>query len=229
MTYKLMDILNEVLGESNGNDTWYHGSEDSRTIEKLGGFESRTMAVTYIEDFEKHEIILNKLRHARANNATRDMKTELSNELRKLSKKYTYNTPIFLTNKHSVARTYADPARALDYQNATQKIFTVDVNCNKIVTIKAKGKRFRFIDIDLVKRGFIHAGVNTDTLDNVIKMFTYNTGGTKSGIKTDVVAAIAHYLKFDCVDVVGVLDSYDGGKLQSTVKMVLNPKDVTIK
>ncbi len=45
----------------------------------------------------------------------------------------------------------------------------------------------------------------------------------EKGIRTDDIAAIGNWLKFDCIDVVGVLDSYRGGKESSTVRMVLDP------
>jgi hypothetical protein len=50
-----------------------------------------------------------------------------------------------------------------------------------------------------------------------------------TGIKTDTIAAIADYLGFDCVDVMGVLDSYEGGTLKSTVRIVLSPEKLKIK
>jgi len=49
------------------------------------------------------------------------------------------------------------------------------------------------------------------------------------GIKTDVIAAIGDWLGFECIDVVGVLDSYHGGNIKSTVRMVLDPTNLKIK
>ena len=59
-------------------------------------------------------------------------------------------------------------------------------------------------------------------------MFNYYISDNK-GIQTDVIAAIGNYLGFDCIDVIGVLDSYHGGTVKSTVRMVLNPSNVRIK
>ena len=43
-----------------------------------------------------------------------------------------------------------------------------------------------------------------------------------------MVAAIGEWFGFDFIDVVGVLDSYEGGSTKSTVRMVFNPKDLKI-
>ena len=59
-------------------------------------------------------------------------------------------------------------------------------------------------------------------------MFNYYISDNK-GIETDVIAAIGNWLDFDCIDVVGVLDSYHGGTVKSTVRMVLDPTNVKIK
>lgn len=57
-------------------------------------------------------------------------------------------------------------------------------------------------------------------------MFNYYISDRK-GIQTNVVAAMGKWLGFDSIDVVGILDSYHGGSVQSTVKMVFDPRDVT--
>ena len=52
--------------------------------------------------------------------------------------------------------------------------------------------------------------------------------GVERGIKTNSIAAIADWLGFDYVDVVGVLDSYHGGSTKSTVRMVFDPNNIEI-
>ena len=133
-----------------------------------------------------------------------------------------------MSDKHSIAKTYADPKRAFDYQNALEKVFEVAVDCDKIAKIVATGDRFRFISIDKVRQGFINSGVSLEEIDKLISMFNYYISDNK-GIQTDVIAAIGNYLGFDCIDVIGVLDSYHGGTVRSTVRMVLNPSNVRIK
>jgi hypothetical protein len=79
-----------------------------------------------------------------------------------------------------------------------------------------------------VKKGFINSGVSEEEVDRLISMFNYYISDSK-GIKTDVIAAIGNWLDFDCIDVIGVLDSYHGGTVKSTVRMVLDPTIVKIK
>jgi len=49
------------------------------------------------------------------------------------------------------------------------------------------------------------------------------------GIQTDVIAAIGDWLGLDCIDVIGVIDSYQGGNTKSTVRIVLDVDKVKIK
>ena len=207
------------------NENWYHGTPDSRELDKKG-FTKRTTSVDYIDDIQKYRKTQEQMRMAREND---DMETyhELLDKIGDFKKTYTYQTPIFLSDKLNVAKTYADPQRAFDYQNATQKVYKVDVDCDKVVKIIATGDRFRFISVEKVKNGFINAGVSEDKIDELINKFNYYVQNNK-GIKTDVIAAIGSYLGFDCIDVVGVLDSYHGGRIRSTVRMVLDHKLIRI-
>jgi hypothetical protein len=204
-------------------ENWYHGTPDARAVEERGGFESRTITVDYVEDllgYREHQNLLNQARET-----NEDRYFELLDETSSFIKKYSYPSPIFLSNKYSVAKTYADPKRAWDYQNAVEKVFSVDVICDKVVEIIARGDRFRFINTDRVREGFIDAGIGSDDIDYVIQMFNYQVQNN-SGIQTDAVGAIGHYFGFDCIDVIGVLDSYMGGKEMSTVRMVLDSSKI---
>lgn len=209
------------------NENWYHGTPDAREVEKNCGFHDKTIVVSYVSDPNGLKQHLEKMNVARENG---DMDTyhKLLDVVGNFKKNFTYKKPIFLSDKYSVAKTYADPQRAFDYQNASEKVYEVDVNCNKIVKIIATGDRFRFIPIDKVKNGFINSGISEDVINKTISMFNFDVP-INSGIKTDVIAAIGNYLGFDCIDVVGVLDSYKGGSVKSTVRMVLNPSNVQIK
>ena len=218
------------IGDLNPNmikHVWYHGTPDAREIEKLGGFNENTIDVDYITDPIKFKQLQEKINIAKQNNDTENY-NKLLNTVDNFKKHFTYKKPLFLSNKYSIAKTYADPKRAFDYQNALEKVYEVEINCNKTVKIIADGDRFRFLNIEKVKSGFINAGVDKNEIDNLILMFNYYISDNK-GIKTDVVGAIGNWLKFDCIDVIGVLDSYHGGNVKSTVKMVLNPTNVKIK
>jgi len=209
------------------NEDWYHGSPDAREIEKSMGFTDNVISVEYVEDPIKYKQIQVDLKTTRES-GDMDKYHEILNQVSSYKKNYKYNKPVFLSDKHSVAKTYADPQRSFDYQNAEEKIYSVDVDCNKILKILAPGERFRFLNVDSVKNGFISAGVDENEIDKLISMFNFYVQDNK-GIKTDVIGAIGSWLHFDCIDVIGVLDSYHGGSTKSTVKMVLNPKSIKIK
>jgi hypothetical protein len=209
------------------NENWYHGTPDAREIEKVGGFTHKIMSVDYVTDLNGLKELYINMKNAKEN-GDMDLYHKLLNNVDNYKKDFTYKKPLFLTDKHSVAKTYADPHRAFDYQNAVEKVFEVDVNCNKIAKIVATDERFRFISIDKVKQGFMNSGVSEEEIGKLILMFNYYVSDNK-GIKTDVIAAIGNWLNFDCIDVVGVLDSYHGGIVKSTVRMVLDPTNVKIK
>ena len=82
-------------------------------------------------------------------------------------------------------------------------------------------------DIKNVKQGFINAGVSEEDFDKISGRLNFALGVEK-GIKTNSIAAMADWLGFDYVDVVGVLDSYNGGSTKSTVRMVFDPNNVEI-
>lgn len=46
----------------------------------------------------------------------------------------------------------------------------------------------------------------------------------KTKIKTDLIGSIGEWFGVDTIDVIGVLDSYNGGSKKSTVRMAFNPK-----
>lgn len=215
-----------LISEDFDSKTWYHGTPDSREIQKVGGFSKRTTTVTYVENVNGYNEHMDKLKNARQSGDDK-LYHQLLSKTSDFKKEYTYNTPIFLSDKKNVASTYADPKRAFDYQGAVEKVYEVKVNCSKKAIVFASGQRFRFLNIDPVKKGFVDSGQSEETINNLIAMFNYNVKN-KRGIETDKIGAIAHYLGYDCVDVVGVLDSYHGGKTKSTVKMVFDPSNIKI-
>lgn len=218
----MIKIVNLLLESSN----WYHGTPDSREVEKLGGFDSRVMKVKYVSDLDRYNQLQLDMQDANTSNDSTKY-INLVRELESLIKEFKYNKPIFLSDSYKVAKTYADPKRAFDYQDATQKVFEVEVNCNKVVRIDVPGEQFRFLSIDKIVKSFVSAGSPMDKVVELISMFNYYNKDAQ-GIQTDVVAAMGNWFGYDCIDVVGVLDSYMGGTDRSIVRMVLNPSDVRI-
>lgn len=218
-------IIRKFLKESKDSDVWYHGTPDVRDLEKEGGFTEKIMSVEYIDDINAFEKLQDELIKSRESEDGRYFK--LLDMVPKLKKQFKMRKPIFLTNDMSVARTYANPKRAFDYQGAVEKILKVKVKKGHGVEIVATGDRFRFIDTDKVRRGFLNAGVGSEEFEEVLNKFTFYLNN-KKGIKTDMVAAIGEWFGFDYIDVIGVLDSYNGGSIKSTVRMVFNPGDIEI-
>lgn len=216
-----MDYIRQVVTETIKEKIWFHGTPDSREIEKEGGFKELTIKVDYINDIEGLKSLQQKMNKAKKD-GDETLYLTLLNEASKFYSTFFFKKPLFLTDKRDVASTYTNLQRAFDYQNAEPKIYSVEVQCDKLVQISAFGDRFRFINVNKVKEAFIKAGISEEEIETVIKMFNYYVP-ENSGIRTDVIAAIGNWLGFDCIDVIGVLDSYQGGSIKSTVRMVLNP------
>ena len=203
-------LLREGLIKETKN-VWYHGTPDVRGLEKEGGFDHRTLTTDYISDMDTFNELQSKLTTAR-DSGNEDEYHRLLDMVPKLKKTFTIRKPIFITDKYEVAKTYADASRSMDYQNAKERVLQVSVNTNKGVTIVSTGDRFRFIDLAKVKRGFMGAGVSEQDFDAVFNKFNWYVRD-KSKIKTDLIAIIGEYFGFDYIDVIGVLDSYNGGGL----------------
>lgn len=217
--------IRNVLIEAMSDKVWYHGTPDVREIEKSGGFTDKFLNIDYVDDIDGWNNFQSQLKTARESGNENEY-FELLSKADGFRKNAKIRKPIFLTDVYSVAKTYADKT-PFDYQNAIDKVLRVSVKDGKGVVVSAPGSRFRFIDIEPVKRGFISAGVDPVELDLIIRKLNYALGVEK-GIRTDDIAAIGDWLGFDYIDVVGVLDSYEGGKTRSTVRMVFNPSDIKI-
>ncbi len=223
----LKQNLRKILLENNHDEIWYHGTPDVRALEQAGGFDENIISVEYIKDLDSFNDIQNKLQLAREN-GNEDLYFKLLDQVPNYKSRYKMQKPVFLTNDYSVAKTYADPSRSMDYQNAKEKVLKVTLNPGgKALTINAYGDRFRFISLNKVKRGFLSSGISENEFTQLYNQFNYFRRSDE-GIKTDNLASIAHFCGFDYVDVIGVLDSYDGGKIKSTVRMVFDPKNINI-
>lgn len=205
---------------------WYHGTPDVRELEKEGGFTHRTISIQYIKDLETYYNLQSKMKKAREE-GNEDTYFKYIDMVPKTYAHFKMRKPIFLTNDSSVAKTYTNPHRASDYQNSKEKLLKVNVTDGSVVTIIATGDRFRFIDLNKVKRGFLNAGISEENFNDVIKRFTYYQN-TDKGIKTDTIAVLGEWFGFDYIDVLGVLDSYEGGSRKSTVRMVFEPKNIKV-
>jgi hypothetical protein len=221
----IKNILRSRLNEIINNKVWYHGTPDVRELEKEGGFGERTTSVDYIENIDVYNQLVDKLDQYRGKDDARYH--EVLNQIPKLKQQFKFRTPIFLTNDYSVAKSYADPNRSMDYQNSVEKVIKVVSQDGLNVKIASHGQKFRFIELNNVRAGFINAGVSPEEFDRVVSMFNFMLRD-KTKIKTDMIGSIGEWFNIDTIDVIGVLDSYSGGNTKSTVRMAFNPQMLKI-
>lgn len=192
--------------------TWYHGTPDVREVEAFGKFIQRSESSLVVTNLDAWKNAQEKLRTL---------------DYEKNNQEYaSWKKPVFLTNMRSVAKTYADDTRAFDYQNAVPKCLEVSVVDGSLVSIHANGSKFSSLPYDAVSKGFERSGVNIEAFDEALLMLRVQSG---KGIYTDAVSRLAQHFGFDMVDVIGVLDSYQGGDVRSTVRMVFDVRNLKIE
>ena len=225
-----MNII-EIIKEEVNNfvseaKTWYHGTPDATELNQ-SGFVAKTDTTDYIPEYEKWNQVQAEMQDARTR-GDEDRYFELLDLAGSLRKQLTYKKPIFFSDKHGVANTYADARRAFNYQDAEPRLLQAEINDDgKILRIPAQGQRFRMINADIVKQAFVDAGIPEEQVDRYYAMFpAYVRNNT---ISAETIGIIAQQLGFDIVDVIGVLDSYEGGSTPSTVRMVFDPQRIRIK
>lgn len=222
----VINIINEVISKViSENRIWYHGTPDAREVNQNGSFSPRIGTTHYITDPDKWERLQQEMMVAR----TTDKKLyfKLLDQAGDLSKQIKYKKPIFFTANRSVANTYTDPHRAFDYQNSEPRLLQVEINSNgKILQVSGHGERFSGIRVDAVRNGLNNVGISDEEFNKYLRMFPNDVRNGK--MKTDTLGIIAQFMGFDIVDVLGVMDSYHGGNIKSTVRMVFDPSRVKI-
>lgn len=216
---QLIDVIREEI------EKWYHGTPDAREIKKMG-FTPRTNTVQYIENPKKWNEMQIQMDVARKK-GDEDLYFNLLDKRGEMLKNLNYKKPIYFTKDSSVARTYADPWRALDYQSAEPSVFTVDIDdSGKKLTINAQGENFRGISTDIVKKALMADGVDETVVDQMFGMFMNWIRNGKMSAET--LAIIAQQLGYDIVDVTNVVDTYTGKGPRSTVRMIFDPQRIKI-
>lgn len=201
---------------SKNKKIWYHGSADARSIKN--GFEQRSITTTYINDPLKLKQLEQEMAQARQEGNEKAYWDAL-NQVDTTKSTIKMKAPIFFTDSRSVANTYATDKVAFDYQNSEPKVLEFDVEPGHRAEIFAPGQLFRKISTDLVKKGFVESGASEKEVEDAMQRLNYpfNIKGTISNV---TIALVAQKLGFDSVDVIGVLDSYHGGNVKSTVRIV---------
>jgi hypothetical protein len=137
--------------------------------------------------------------------------------------------PVFLSDNPSVARTYADPRRAWDYQGAEPEVFKAMTSPQRVLDIDAGGSDFRGISADAVKRGLVKAGIAED--DASARIAAAAARRTDARISTNDLADIVRGLGFDAADIANVRDTYNATAKapKSTVRMMFSPSQINIQ
>lgn len=217
-------IIRETINEV--NNIWFHGTPDNREVINLGSFSNRTNSIDIVSDPIKWNEVQNQMKQARENN-NEDLYFKLLDQAGDLRKNITYKKPIYFTNNQTVAKTYADPSRAFDYQNSKPDVLKVTINDQgNILKIPAHGRSFKKIDLNVVKNSLKNAGIDEKIINNYINKFPYYIKNNEMGSET--LAIIAQLLGFDIVDVIGVFDSYHGGNIKSTVRIIFDPERIKL-
>lgn len=224
---RINGIINEEIGMALFEGmVWFHGTPDDKDLKQTGSFSQKTNTTDYISDPVKWQELQNQMKDARAA-SNEDQYFQLLDQAGALRKTMTYKKPIYFTANRAVANTYADPQRAFDYQNSSPSIIQAEINNNgRILTVPAYGQRFRMISADYVKAALRDAGITEEEINKYFDMFPYEIRNNKMSAET--IGIIAQLLGFDIVDVLGVLDSYHGGTIKSTVRMVFDPNRIKI-
>lgn len=216
----IVEIINEEISK------WYHGTPDVTGFKETGSFSPRTDSTSYISDPKKFKELQAEMAEARKS-GNDILYSELLTAMGELNKNLIYKKPIYFTGNFSVAKTYADPWRSFDYQNAKPSVLTAKINdSGKILTISAHGESFRGIQADVVKNALMNDGVSESVIDNYFAMFQNRINNGR--MSSETLSVIAQLLGYDIVDVLGVRDSYHGGKINSTIRIVFDPTRIKI-
>lgn len=210
------NIRKYLQENSAGKKVWYHGSADGRSLKQ--GFEQRNTKVTYISDPERLKQLQDEMKKSRAEGDD-DAYWKALKQVDDCMTYVTMKMPLFFTDKESVARTYAYHKKAFDYQNSEPGIFEFYIDEGLNATVFAPGRRFRHIEIDLVKKGFIDSGASPEDVNLAFERLNH-PDNLRNKVTNTTIGFIAQELGFDSVDVVGVLDSYHGGNTPSTVRII---------
>jgi hypothetical protein len=216
----IIEIINEELKQ------WYHGTPDVRDIKTAGAFTPRTDTTTYISDPQKWDEQQVEMNNAKKS-GNEALYFELLHEHGKLVKDLTFKKPIYFTGNRSVARTYANPWRAFDYQNSEPSVLMAKIDdSGKILTIPAHGDNFRGINSDIVKKALMADGVSENVINDFYRKFQFWVSNGRMTAET--LGIIAQLLKYDIVDVLNVIDTHTGKGAPSTVRMVFDPSRIKI-
>jgi len=195
----------------------YHGSPDIRQVQASGGFEPRTTNAGYLTDPDRYAQIQAEMGAERAANGTSARYFELLDEAGTLNQNLERPRPIYLTDKQSVARTYARDDRAFDYQGANPDVIPLMTRGNLMV-VDGGGERFANLSLDHIRQSLPEA--QRPQFDEMVKRYKADFTGNPGRISTNDLEDIAHGMGFDGFEVRNVRDTYNNHGPKSPVASV---------
>jgi hypothetical protein len=207
--------------------TLYHGSPDVRDVVSQGGFNPRQQYVRYITDPQEYQRIAEELRLLPPDAPQR---ADMASTLNALVDNQQIPAPIFMTDSLPIARSYADPWRAMDYQNADAGVLPLRTSPQNVLDIDAQGAGFRGLSSDAVRTSLRNTGLSDADIDALFSRSHRYLYGEPGMLSTDDTAAIVQGLGFDAIDVANVRDSYkfQSAARPSTVRMMFNPSQIEL-
>lgn len=193
--------------------TWYHGTPDKRDLSK--GFVQKYHSVPYISDIQKYNEYKSMLQDKTSADPDYFDILDKIGALRQYKK---IPKATFFTDEISVAKSYANDARAWDYQNAEPHILKASLDLGKSVKIDSKGNKFSNIPMEEILKHFSNDLVMTylPELEN------------KTRIKSDEILTLAYEAGYDSVIFNRVIDTYSGSGKISTVAAIFDPSRIKI-
>jgi hypothetical protein len=125
--------------------------------------------------------------------------------------------PAFTTNQRAVARTYADPNRAWDYQNAEPGVLELYRRPGNDAVIDAQGARFRGL----------HGGDVSDATG--VDLSRYRGQVQDGEVSTDGLSMMLNDQGFSGARIRNVVDDYMGHGRAAEVQMTMRPSDLRLR
>lgn len=197
--------------------TWYHGTPDIRDLRTAGRFTPRTEARRVIGDRSGLAKIMERMAAPGLSAAAAHA---MSKEADACWETLDAPVPVFLSASRATATSYANDARAFDYQNAEPAVVAVDVGAAPDVTINAGGATFRGLTW-----GQIEAGLRASDLDSSVvsdMLFERLNGTQRDRIKVSDLGLALWSAGARVVEVTNVIDTHNGVGRPDTVRMVFD-------
>lgn len=128
----------------------------------------------------------------------------------------------YVTPDSAIARSYADPHRAFDFQNAEEGVLPLMVRGDGLLEINAGGKRFRDIPVENVRRQI--PAQQQELFDDLVSKYADPMQLENKGtIGTGTLEVLASKMGYPGFRVKNVKDAYDGKGNPTEIVAVYDP------